>query len=685
MGRASRLAILSCVVLAALAGCSKPKPSDDRPYLAQFGLDTPLSMNVSLRQPVDAQGNLSVTGDTPAIALLLHLGALKVAPNAAGSPWWSFNTTSGALSNGILTIPAAKRVITGRADEKSWSEGGADRYAETVSYTIEPLPPFAGLPNIPPMTSAIRLQLRKGPSDDQWHLSYDNDNVTTIQSNQDAGTFAQTVVSTGSQYEGELASAIQAARTAAFDQIEKSFADQGIFKRVDGGVIASTRNNLAYYPEPGSVVGATYVDAEQHCALTHVGNYHWRLPTLTELYTLVNTDKKIIDIPDGRLWSAITQSNPGQAILMVANTFVINNGPQLTLDQVDPASLNQYAWGRHLLEYNPDTIWGVYQTLESDAGSETLVGYLAFLMLNEDGASALKEGGLDVLHPAAALLAPSGERPHLIYVWAVVARGLGAVAVPLTTHAMGPLYAGLSLCGTAATEAGAKAMRGFGFKPVRQNRPDVGNLFWLDRSSQPKAQPPTPAPNPRVLASRFKVVIAQSPREVQQAFAIRAAVFMVEQNCPFDEEFDGNDYTATQIVGYMDGEPAATLRIRYFAGFVKIERLAVLPRFRGSLIHKEVVQTALEFCRRKGYVKAYGHAQKRLVPLWSRFGFKVIATAAPFVFSDHEYLEMEVDLAPHANAINIGTDPYVMVRPEGSWDTPGVLDESSTRQATNPH
>jgi hypothetical protein len=38
------------------------------------------------------------------------------------------------------------------------------------------------------------------------------------------------------------------------------------------------------------------------------------------------------------------------------------------------------------------------------------------------------------------------------------------------------------------------------------------------------------------------------------------------------------------ILGLANSEPAAVLRIRYFADFVKIERLAVLNRFRGSRI-----------------------------------------------------------------------------------------------------
>ena len=45
--------------------------------------------------------------------------------------------------------------------------------------------------------------------------------------------------------------------------------------------------------------------------------------------------------------------------------------------------------------------------------------------------------------------------------------------------------------------------------------------------------------------------------------------------------------------------------------------------------------------------------------------------------------------APRSNArtdaITVMSDPYVIVRPEGRWDTPGALDNSAARPATNPH
>jgi predicted GNAT family N-acyltransferase len=182
-----------------------------------------------------------------------------------------------------------------------------------------------------------------------------------------------------------------------------------------------------------------------------------------------------------------------------------------------------------------------------------------------------------------------------------------------------------------------------------------------------------------------KAVVAATPDAIAKVFALRAAVFMSEQDCPYDEEFDGNDFCATHILGLVDDVPGAVIRVRYFAGFAKIERLAVLPRYRRTLIAKVVVEAGIELCRRKGYRYLYGHAQKRLTHFWGRFGFKPLHKNVSLVFSDHEYVELAAELEPHADPITMMSDPYVILRPEGDWDEPGVLDRSANRPATNPH
>ena len=54
------------------------------------------------------------------------------------------------------------------------------------------------------------------------------------------------------------------------------------------------------------------------------------------------------------------------------------------------------------------------------------------------------------------------------------------------------------------------------------------------------------------------IKLASTSDELMQCYMLRAAVFMGEQHCPYWEEFDGNDYTASHLMLYVDGEPAAS-------------------------------------------------------------------------------------------------------------------------------
>ena len=100
------------------------------------------------------------------------------------------------------------------------------------------------------------------------------------------------------------------------------------------------------------------------------------------------------------------------------------------------------------------------------------------------------------------------------------------------------------------------------------------------------------------------IKLAATSDEMMQCFMLRAAVFMGEQQCPYWEEYDGNDYTASHLILYVDGEPAASIRVRWFAGFAKLERAIILKRYRSYGLFLPFVQWAKEFCRKKGDPKA---------------------------------------------------------------------------------
>jgi predicted GNAT family N-acyltransferase len=341
--------------------------------------------------------------------------------------------------------------------------------------------------------------------------------------------------------------------------------------------------------------------------------------------------------------------------------------------------------------HNRTSWWVIHRSDDERRLDAAVKGFCAFLPLNAAGLVALKDGTFEPRDPDLALLAREGEDPAALYLWATVAHGLWDLSGKLIAHAIGlDLYERLPMFGHVGTQAGLDALkRSSKLAPGCELR--IGAQFeirllpkHLEAQRAMRVYEGKRPQGRRVLSSRFQTLVAATPDHLAKVFAIRAAVYMSEQNCPYDEEYDGNDFTCTHILGFVDGQPAAVLRIRYFADFVKIERLAVLPRFRGSRIAFAVVEHALSLVRRKGYRTAYGHAQKKIVAFWSRFGFKPMAKNTSLVFSDHEYVEMVASLEPHVDCITIHSDPYLIIRPEGRWDEEGVLDRSAARPATNP-
>ena len=193
------------------------------------------------------------------------------------------------------------------------------------------------------------------------------------------------------------------------------------------------------------------------------------------------------------------------------------------------------------------------------------------------------------------------------------------------------------------------------------------------RAIAPSAAGGAPAPRG---GPACEVSVAHTVDDLLQAVAIRAAVYMAEQDCPYAEEFDGNDFAgATHLIGRVDGAPAGCLRLRWFADFFKIERVAVLPRHRACGVAVALMQAAIQLGGRKGYRRLCGHVTPDLVDYWRRrIGTTPRPGRAGFQFSDVDYVEVELRFQPAADALHMDSDPLVLLRPEGDWDRPGVLE-----------
>lgn len=182
----------------------------------------------------------------------------------------------------------------------------------------------------------------------------------------------------------------------------------------------------------------------------------------------------------------------------------------------------------------------------------------------------------------------------------------------------------------------------------------------------------------------YRVDVARSLNDLLQVQTVRSLVYMGDQACPYEEEFDGNDFAgATHLILRCGAEPVGVVRMRWFGDFAKMERLAVRREHRGGPGLLMLSRAAFELAARKGYHKLLGHAQVRGEAFWKRyFKGRVRDPASKFSFSDYDYVEMEFDLSPPAGAIGLETPPMVLVRPEGAWERPGILEARATSGRT---
>ncbi|MEO7212789.1 GNAT family N-acetyltransferase [Mucilaginibacter sp.] len=120
--------------------------------------------------------------------------------------------------------------------------------------------------------------------------------------------------------------------------------------------------------------------------------------------------------------------------------------------------------------------------------------------------------------------------------------------------------------------------------------------------------------------SKIEVHQVSDPIELEKVFAIRREVFVVEQDCPPELEWEFED-ESTHFLATVDGEPAGACRWRKTDKGYKLERFAVLKKFRGFGVGQELVRNVLGALPADAtYI--YMHAQLAAVTLYERFGFE---------------------------------------------------------------
>lgn len=121
-------------------------------------------------------------------------------------------------------------------------------------------------------------------------------------------------------------------------------------------------------------------------------------------------------------------------------------------------------------------------------------------------------------------------------------------------------------------------------------------------------------------AKNINVTKVGSKEQLDQAYAIRTEVFIGEQSCPPELEWEYED-ESTHFLATLNGQPAGVCRWRKTDNGYKLERFAVLKPYRGLGVAQALVKTVLEDLPADAHY-IYLNAQVQAMPLYAKFGFE---------------------------------------------------------------
>lgn len=128
-------------------------------------------------------------------------------------------------------------------------------------------------------------------------------------------------------------------------------------------------------------------------------------------------------------------------------------------------------------------------------------------------------------------------------------------------------------------------------------------------------------------------------RELYEVLKARAEVFVVEQNCVY-QDMDDKDYESVHVIGYENGKIMAYLRAFTKVDLPKIVQLGrVLSTERGKGFGEQIVREGI--LAAKEYMNAekiYIEAQCYAIGFYEKFGFQV--TSEEFLEDGIPHVEM---------------------------------------------
>lgn len=107
----------------------------------------------------------------------------------------------------------------------------------------------------------------------------------------------------------------------------------------------------------------------------------------------------------------------------------------------------------------------------------------------------------------------------------------------------------------------------------------------------------------------LKIRLVRNKSELDDIFRIREIVFVKGQNVPREREIDGLDTSSKQVIVLYRNKPIGCARVRLLGKKAKLERIALLKRYRNKGWGKRIMDYLIRYCGRKRVKEIVLHSQ----------------------------------------------------------------------------
>ncbi len=144
------------------------------------------------------------------------------------------------------------------------------------------------------------------------------------------------------------------------------------------------------------------------------------------------------------------------------------------------------------------------------------------------------------------------------------------------------------------------------------------------------------------LSFKIKRFNELSTTELYSVLQLRSEVFVVEQNCVY-QDIDGKDEKAIHVLGYYKDELAAYSRLfskGYYFDESSIGRVVVSPKYRDKKFGHDLMRVSIEAIKEKfNEIKITISAQEYLKNFYESHGF--IQTSEMYLEDDIPHIQMK--------------------------------------------